>query len=785
MAVKDRAGGDGTGTPGAVGAPRRPKVRLPSAFIALTAGGLVPSFLVTRIAGGGDLVPVVGVAVAGGLGMAACFALAEMRSTAPFSGGTWHFGRMLYGVQGGFLLAWLEVAAMVATAALYARTTGAAAHRVWTLVGEAQTETLATALLLHVLAGLPVTGGLLAWMSFSPATPRQRSFVWRRGLKWVSFLALTVGWGAVFRLVWGLSTQQTTFPATTGDTPSIAHFLAGCVVAFAGLFTVVHSVPGDASAPPPSGDQGTEAFREHRRYRLPRGMILGLLVTVMTASLTGLAALSVPGSEAKGQGTHALHLGVLAIATVLATLGGTLFALARSVRVLASMAREGMLPPWMGRERTDHPQTPWRRFGVSGSLAGVGTLAILSIGRDPLSAAVVAAFLHALLGAVTCFCQVRFRREAGDEVDFGFVLPGFPWLPILGGVGMLGVALVCAVILPVSASVGMAVFGSGLLLHEAYGRTHSLKRPDDDLQELLDEGPQGSDEAADLSRDTLRVLVAAGEKPMAVTLLNTARHLCGKRPTQLSVLHVVTVPDQAKLSEAYRNVSQAADLARTITASFASQGIRVRVSVRCLRSAARGILTTVRESRTDLLLLGWHGRMHRGQPIAWGRTLDPVLRRAPCNIVVAKGLVDGQRYRKILVPVLDPVHSAYALNVASRLADETEDSEIEVFGVQSLRVDDLDAREFLRHHARRVARSSVRITCRTEVVGSVVEGVLEELLRGGFDLVVLGAAPPQQAQVEDEATIPTQIAARAKTPCVMVSVASPWTLWRNRWLRAD
>jgi hypothetical protein len=445
---------------------------------------------------------------------------------------------------------------------------------------------------------------------------------------------------------------------------------------------------------------------------------------------------------------------------------------------MSAIAREGMLPPGMGRPHK-LAAVERRRHEHAGAAVVLVALLVAGSARDWYWTALAAGFLHATLGAATCFTQIRLRREVGDELDYGFVMPGFPWLPRMAGFGML----LCAFLMlrwSASCAIPAILYAiSGLLLHEFYARTHSLARSED-VASIKEETPEASVPA---TRSTMRVLVAAADTPTASRLLRMARRLCGRQPTVMGLLHMVTVPESVRIAEAARDVSQAQEIVAGEASQLAAENVQLRTSVRYCRSVARGILTTVRESRTDLLILGWHGRLHRGQNTAWGRTLDPVLRRAPCNVVVAKGLTDDQQFRRILVPIVEPFHSAFALNVASRLAYD-DDAEIALFAVHGYGVDDVDLRRFLQKNARRVARPSVQITCRTDVYGSVVEGILEEILRGQHDLVVLGATPPQQAAV-GEGSVATLVAARSRVPCVMVSSASPATLWRNRWFRAD
>ena len=104
----------------------------------------------------------------------------------------------------------------------------------------------------------------------------------------------------------------------------------------------------------------------------------------------------------------------------------------------------------------------------------------------------------------------------------------------------------------------------------------------------------------------------------------------------------------------------------------------ITTTVRYCRNIARGIVYAVREKKIDMLIMGWHGRP-RAHTFSLGSTIDPIVERVPCNVVVLKDCGDRQ-FNRVLVPLGGGPNGALALELAAILADK-EESEIVVLNV--------------------------------------------------------------------------------------------------------
>lgn len=154
-------------------------------------------------------------------------------------------------------------------------------------------------------------------------------------------------------------------------------------------------------------------------------------------------------------------------------------------------------------------------------------------------------------------------------------------------------------------------------------------------------------------------------------------------------------------------------------------------------NVADAILTAVEDIDADALLLGWRGTPSP-EDVVLGTTIDPVLRRAPCDVLVEKVGTRADGVESILLPVAGGRHADLAVEVAGAIADAN-DASVEVLSVvpHGSTVHDREtARERVESAAAPLERIvDVERTVREDddVVAGIVASAAEH------DLVVLGA----------------------------------------------
>jgi APA family basic amino acid/polyamine antiporter len=229
----------------------------------------------------------------------------------------------------------------------------------------------------------------------------------------------------------------------------------------------------------------------------------------------------------------------------------------------------------------------------------------------------------------------------------------------------------------------------------------------------------------------------------------------------VELVHLVAVPDQVPLADAHR-WAQPGTEGEVEAGLYLPARRLVNSSVLYCRNPARGILYQARAGKAGLILLGWRGRVAQSGRL-FGRTLDQVLDRAPCDVAVMR---PGGRppFRIVLVPVAGGPNSERALEIAGMLADPEEGIVIALH-VQTVRTRPFDLAALVTKVCRQSKVSCDRFTGRVLVAEDPRAVILREA--AAADLVVLGATEGRFRRLV-AATLPGDIARSCDRPIVIV-----------------
>jgi uncharacterized hydrophobic protein (TIGR00271 family) len=164
--------------------------------------------------------------------------------------------------------------------------------------------------------------------------------------------------------------------------------------------------------------------------------------------------------------------------------------------------------------------------------------------------------------------------------------------------------------------------------------------------------------------------------------------------------------------------------------------VPVTIAVRSGKNVSEVILQEFRQLKPDTLILGWSGHPNHGRYFL-GRTLDLVIQRASCDVVVLRGeCVDDPQ--QILIPVAGGPNAPRAFHIAHALAPEARITALYVaperYGPAEVRLgqDVLDA-------LMKDLHTPSHVQTRVVQSESPVEGILDEAARE-YDLLILGAS---------------------------------------------
>jgi len=204
--------------------------------------------------------------------------------------------------------------------------------------------------------------------------------------------------------------------------------------------------------------------------------------------------------------------------------------------------------------------------------------------------------------------------------------------------------------------------------------------------------------------------------------------------------------------------------------------IPVDVVVRSGEDVGEVILEEFRRLRPQALIVGWSGQRSRGRHLL-GRTLDPVMQRASCDVIVLHGdCVDDLQH--ILIPVAGGPNAPRAFDVARALAPDATITALYVapdrFGPGGARL----GQNVLDALLRDLSDSSGVDTLVVQAE-SPVEGILDEAARG-YDLLILGASGGGLMDRFLIGDVPQSILLNSPIPVMVVRYRLPYMRWLRR-----
>jgi amino acid transporter/nucleotide-binding universal stress UspA family protein len=381
--------------------------------------------------------------------------------------------------------------------------------------------------------------------------------------------------------------------------------------------------------------QAGEEVRDPRR-NLPRAVFWSLAIVIpiyLLVAFTALGAVSPETGEPSWQwlGTYA-ELGLVQAArqfmplgTTLLLLGGLLSTMSAlnattfsSTRVSFAMGRDRNLPDLFAHinRRT---RTPVVALAASGAII---IAVAVAVPIEHVAAATDIMFL--LLFLQVNIAAVTIRKKYGDKLRYGYVIPFFAAVTILGVVTKLLLALALLHYSPLAWSVAALWIAAGWLVWRGYASARERgKRA----------APVLATERLRTKKERFRVLVPVDDVATMPGLVHVASQLARIQDGDIVVLHTVAVPRQVPPSAGRPLIQQARATVDHATALAERAGARVSALVRVShRQPWRAVVDTIVEYRADVVILGWRGRP-RSHWHHRGREIDRILTHANCDLI--------------------------------------------------------------------------------------------------------------------------------------------------------
>lgn len=517
------------------------------------------------------------------------------------------------------------------------------------------------------------------------------------------------------------------------------------------------------------------------KRHLPKAILYSLLIVVTTYLLVAFSV--VIGVEAQGQGVWEWFRqhGATGFSDAVAQLlpfGGVLIVIAvifsstsalnattySATRVSFALGRDKYLPPILSHisKRTRIPDVAL----LFSSIIILGMTVALPKVEDVASGASIMFLLTFLLINLSV---IKVRKDRGDELSYGYIMPFFPYIPIIAIVAQLVLAIWLIDMSIIAWIIAGTWIISGFVIYYAYSKGRAIE--EEEVTVLR--------EVRELVRKEYQILVPVANPANAAILIDYASRIARAKDGEMLVMSMAIVPEQTPLSEAKQFVAESEE-AINEALKHTPEDIPLNSTVRYGHNAARGIIGAIRERGSNMVILGWRGRS-RLRDFALGSTIDPVVEKAPCDTIVVKLDPSDVQPKKILVPIAGGPHSALALEIAVIMA-ESFGAEITAVHVLRRGTTEQQAREIIEPILESIEDKSKIDSVKFIGPGDVVDSIIAE--SHDYDMVIIGSPLVAGGRLSQQVvfgSIPERIGKGSDKIVMMVKKNLGIRSWVQKW----
>jgi APA family basic amino acid/polyamine antiporter len=686
---------------------------------------------------------------------------AELSSAIPKAGGAYNFARVGFGRQTSFLAGWMEWFASSIAGSAYAVTF---ALYVWRYIIALDLFTMSdTTLFIAEKSTAAVIALVFIYINYRGASETGKiGAIFSLGQ---TIFLLVIGIVGIFIVLKDPSRLQNFDPFLPKGWSRLFVTMGFTYVAFEGYEVIAQA--GDETINP--------------KQNLPKAMIYSVFVVTITYVLVSFATVvSVKAGQggvtapvwewigshgAKGFGESIAQIMpfanfLLTIAVIFAStsaLNATIFS---ATRASYALGRDKMLPESIGKV-SQKSKTPYIALILTG-----GIIIFVAVFLNTMDVASTASIMFLFLFFLVNVSVIKIRRNMGDELEYGFMMPFFPILPILAIIFQVLLVANLHEVSKTALIIGPAWVLVGFIIYHFYSKNRA-SASDDEIFVL-------EKEEEITPKKGYNIMVAVSNPMNALGLIKNTYKICGEKDANIDLLHMVPVPDHVPLSDADRYMMEGKE-AITEMMMYLTPHFNVNSTIKYCRNVARGIVSSVREKRVNLLIMGWHGKSEQKE-FQLGSTIDPIVERTPSNVIIFKN-ASGQKYKRILVPLSGGPNCNFALEAAVILSETN--AEIVAFHVDNGKYNydiQKDVNEII--NSMDIGERSIE----THIVKcqSVFQKIMEKSAE--FDLIVIGNTGKSIWQNFWQASLPEKIAEECEKPIAMVKANKGLRSWIKQYV---
>ena len=272
------------------------------------------------------------------------------------------------------------------------------------------------------------------------------------------------------------------------------------------------------------------------------------------------------------------------LVSTLAALNATTFS---SARVAFAMGRHYNLPHKLS---AIHPKFKTPYVSVIISCIIMGTMAYALPLEDIAHASGV---IFLLLFTQVNLAVISIRKMYGDKLDYGYKTPFFPYVPLIGIVLMISLAVYLLITAPLSWAITVLWVLIGFTIY----RIFTFKKEVEHYSPLItSEG--------NLVRKDFRILLPyTPENPDR--LIRYAIQVAKEKDGEINILRTIKVPHQTPLSAGVAFIEGARKAFTSLEDILNKEDVIYHYYVRISHDATEAVLTTIAEQKIDLMIIDY------------------------------------------------------------------------------------------------------------------------------------------------------------------------------------
>jgi amino acid transporter/nucleotide-binding universal stress UspA family protein len=506
------------------------------------------------------------------------------------------------------------------------------------------------------------------------------------------------------------------------------------------------------------------------KKNIPLSIFLSLLIVVPIYILVAFVALGASTPEGDmptwqylgQQGEMAMieaaeHFMLGKLGRVIFLIGGlfsTMSALNATVysssRVSFAMGRDHNLPGVFGKI---HPKkrTPHMAVFISGAM--IILMAVL-LPIEDIASATDAMFL--LLFIFVNLAVVNLRKNRPD-LDRGFKVPLFPYIPILATFLNLILAVVLFFYRPLGVWVCVGYLAFGISIYYLYSRRKEFVARA--APAVHAEHPVFEAAPCDF-----HILVPVANEKTVEKLQRFAVRMAKAYTADITALNVIQVPAQLPPSEGRKYVDCARSLLGKAIEVAEKDNIPVYSLVKLTHNVPKAIIETCEERKIDLMVLGWEGERPATNRV-FGTITDEIILNTVCDIALVCRSPADKEINRILIPVSSIKYAVLSLKIAEAILRQNK-TPIALFHA-TYQDNVADVEQKYRDELQKLEGiiNPSRYQMMVKKTQNVTEAILSETQR--HDLIIMGA--PEEGLVRRAlfGDLPEQIARETDVPIIL------------------